>query len=377
MVQSFSSDWLKLLKDPYAIVGVSVSADAQRITKRYRSVAMLLHPDRYVANDQAHGPLAERLFATLVNPAYGTINTDKARAEAKARLRLQARQHRQVAATPQGEQARQLMECAPTEVDVFYEQALDRLAATQYQPISNFVAVTEQLIELNLLYSLLKQGDTFMREKRTGIVPSDNASSGPVSLFPNDPSVPAIDYAQKHFDRAQQYAKKELWGDMIRELQDALKLAPKRSELHSLMGYAYLKKDIPTMAKVSFRTALKLNSKDVWALKFAPRVGLDVTALVAQKPAPPTPNGATANGNSRANQRAVNSPSAPLATAPAPKSAPKSEAASWSKFAVIGVAIVGVGAILLGFVLWKYGHLGQSKPASQVPLESSLARTKA
>ncbi len=369
MVQSFSTDWLKLLKDPYAIVGVSVSADAQRITKRYRSVAKLLHPDRYVATDQTDGPLAERLFATLVNPAYRAIETDQSRAETKARLRLQARQqYRQAAAAPQGDLAQQLMQLTPTEVDVFYEQAIEQLAATQYQPLSNFALVTEQLIELNLLYSQLKQGDLFMREKRTGVVPVDQMQSGSVSLFPNDPNAPKVDYAHKHFERAKQYAKKELWGDMIRELQDALKMEPKKSEYHSLMGYAYLKKGIPTMAKVSFRTALKLNPKDVWALKFAPQVGLDVASPTAT-PAPEAQNGATHNG--RPPQSANNGAVSPRSPVPArPPTSPKSRLVL-SKPLLMGAVIAAVGAVILGLVVWKYSHVARSKPTSRVPLEST------
>jgi tetratricopeptide (TPR) repeat protein len=373
MVQSFSSDWLRLLKDPYAVVGVSVSADAQRITKRYRRVAKLLHPDRYAATNQADGALAEGLFAKLVNPAYRAIETDQSRAETKARLRLQARQqHRQAPLQPQGNLACQLMQLAPTEIDVFYEQAIDQLAATQYQPLSNFAIVTEQLIELNLLYSQLKQGDLFMREKRTGMVPVDKIPPGPVSIFPHDPSAAKVDYAQRHFERAKEYAKKELWEDMVRELQDALKLESKKSEYHSLMGYARLKQNNLVIAKICFRTALKLNPQDAWALKFAPQVGLD-------RADPPPARSTTASNGAKSNGRSPQATQPPVSQRspyrPAPTTPPRSPNRR-SQPLLIGAVIAGVGSILLGLVVWKYGHLAKSKPTSRVPLESTLQRSR-
>ena len=375
MVQSFSSDWLRLLKDPYAVVGVSVSADAQRIARRYRSVAKLLHPDRYAATAQADGPLAEGLFAKLVNPAYRAIETDQSRAETKARLRLQARQqHRQASPQPQGKLAQQLMQLAPTEVDVFYEQAIDQLAATQYQPLSNFESVTEQLVELNLLYSQLKQGDLLMREKRTGIVAADKVPPGPISIFPHDPNAPKIDYAQRHFERAKEYAKKELWKDMVRELQDAIKLNRTKSEYHSLLGYAHLKLNRDVLAKLSFSEALKLNPNDMWAIKFGPQVGLDVKSSPVPKASAASQNGATPSGRSPQPPKGIHRPASSHRVAP-PLATPSKSAKITAQPLIIGATIAGVGAIILGLVVWKYSHLAKSKPTSQVPLESTLQRS--
>jgi curved DNA-binding protein CbpA len=360
MVQAFSSDWLKLLKDPYAVVGVSVSADAQRITKRYRSIAMLLHPDRYAAAADANGELAERLLAKLVNPAYKDIESDQARNETKARLRLQARQN---AAPPTSNLAQQLMQLAPNQVDTFYEQAIDTLAKTQYKPLSNFESVTAQIIELNLAYWRLKQGDVFMREKRTGVIPVEATPPKPASLFPHDPNAPTIDYAKRHFERAKEYAKKGLWQEMLRELQDALKIDRLKSEYHSHMGYAYLKLDKPVLAKVSIRTALKLNPQDPVALKFAPQVDLDPATVVSASPAA-AQNGVSSNGRS---PHSTNSNGHKPAPRPASTPAVK-RANSITKPMIIG-AVIASSVIVMGFVVWKYGT-GNTKPPAPVPVEA-------
>jgi curved DNA-binding protein CbpA len=47
----FSPEWLNLLTDSYAVLGVSVAADERRVLKRYRSVAKLLHPDSLAYGD--------------------------------------------------------------------------------------------------------------------------------------------------------------------------------------------------------------------------------------------------------------------------------------------------------------------------------------
>ena len=55
MVLEYSVEWQNWLVDPYAVIGVPVTADGQRLLKRYRSVAKLLHPDRYIQADTALG----------------------------------------------------------------------------------------------------------------------------------------------------------------------------------------------------------------------------------------------------------------------------------------------------------------------------------
>lgn len=80
--------WLKLLSDPYAVLGISVAADERRILKRYHALAKLLHPDRYAKRDNAEQELAKAIFTCLINPAYEQLKRTQKRAEKMLMLRL-------------------------------------------------------------------------------------------------------------------------------------------------------------------------------------------------------------------------------------------------------------------------------------------------
>ncbi|BAU41743.1 J domain-containing protein [Leptolyngbya sp. O-77] len=291
--RSFSPDWLTQFTDPYAVLGLSVTADERRVLKRYRAIAKLLHPDSFAQADAANRELATQLFARLVSPTYQKIKQDKGRAEHLALLRFRVRRmSREEPMHPQSAIAQALIKTSLANIDVFYEQAVTDLAAKQYTPLDQFESVTEQLGELNLVYLRLKMGEPIIREKRTGIV--STAAPTPAAFAPAPPTdeeKPAIDYAQRHYQRAQEYVRKNNPGLAVRELKDAIKIDPKKSEYHALLAVAYLMQDLPTMAKVHCRQALKLNPKDPLALRYAPRLNIPLEAPDAPDSKPRTQGG--------------------------------------------------------------------------------------
>ncbi|MBW4523108.1 MAG: DnaJ domain-containing protein [Scytolyngbya sp. HA4215-MV1] len=292
-------DWLTKFTDPYALLGVSVAADDRRILKRYRNIAKLLHPDSYVASDAALGEFAStsetslgefasQLFARLVNPAYQKIKQEKGRAETSAILRHQVRRlNRDTRMVPTTEIARKLLQ-EQGKADVFYEQAVSDLAESQYQPLEQFEIVTQQLCELNLVYLQLKMGDIFIREKRTGLVSAEEAK--PIQFTPvkKNPDQQVENYAQRHYNRAQEYMKKANWQQAIQELRDAIKIEADKSEYHAMLGLVYYAQSMKGMATVYFRQALKLNPKEPLACKYAKELGLqtDATDDRSKKPEP-------------------------------------------------------------------------------------------
>ena len=76
-INALSSDWLDKFSDPYAVLGIAVTADDRRVLKRYRSVAKLLHPDSYAQDQGEAGETASQLFARLVSPAYQKLKQEK------------------------------------------------------------------------------------------------------------------------------------------------------------------------------------------------------------------------------------------------------------------------------------------------------------
>lgn len=263
--------WLKLLADPYAVLGISVTADQSRIVKRYRTIAKQLHPDRYATSNESDKELATALFTRLLNPAYEKLKQQESRADTMAWLRLQARRMELPEVSPQQNPlVQQLIKTPTEEVDVVYEGAIATLASSQYKSLPEFQQVIQQLRELNLVYLKLKTHDLFIREKSTGIIPRTDNKPVSTNIEPKTEVVsPEKNYAQAHYQRAKLYAKNQNWIAAVQELRDALKLAPNNSDYHALIGYVYLKQNLTGMAKAHIRQALKLNANNPAALKCA------------------------------------------------------------------------------------------------------------
>lgn len=285
---SFSTDWLKKFSDPYAVLGISVSADERRITKRYRDIAKLLHPDRYVdqtQTSQAQREMAGQLLARLVNPAYQQLKQDKGRAESLATLRFRVRRlTREQSLAPKHPTAIQLLRLPAAEADIFYEQAITEVAAQQYQDLEKFERNAYLLSELNLVYLRVKMGEPIIRQKRAGLMATpQNPSTSFTASPPEQTSTasteePTVDYAQRHYQRATEYAKKGIWPMAVQELRDAIRIEPKRSEYHALLGMVYHRQNLAGMAAVHIRQALKLNPQDPLARKYAEQLKISVEA---------------------------------------------------------------------------------------------------
>ncbi|MDX2096697.1 MAG: DnaJ domain-containing protein [Leptolyngbyaceae cyanobacterium bins.59] len=278
---SFSAAWVHQFTDPYAVMGVSVTADDRRLLKRYRTIAKLLHPDSYPSNDQIGKETSSQLFARLVSPAYQNLKQEKSRAETLALLRFQVRRlHRQGQLTMQFETAKRLMKLPLKEAEMLYEEVVERLAETQYTELENFAPFTQELSELNRAFFFVKMGDTVIREKRTGLVASVDAKLPKFSekssqeAPPQDSEEPKEDYARRHYDRAQEHMTHQEVSQAVQELRDAIKIDAQKSEYHALLGLAYLKQNLTGMATVYFRQALKLNPHDTLAREYAAKLNL-------------------------------------------------------------------------------------------------------
>ncbi|MBD3882208.1 J domain-containing protein [Phormidium tenue FACHB-886] len=291
---SFSADWLDQFTDPYAVLGVAVAADDRRVLKRYRAIAKLLHPDGYTAPDTAAKSLANQLLARLINPAYQKLKQEKERADTLATLRFRVRRfNREEPLLPKSAIARHLLQVPPHQIEIFYEQAVAKLADVQFQLLDQFESVTQQLAELNLVYLYLKMGEPMIREKRMGIV-SASETKKPIQVTPSatETAQMASSYAHRHYQRAQSYIQNGSCSKAVAELRDAIRLESDKSEYHSLLAKAYLMQNLLGMAKVHFRQALKLNPQDPLALEYVARLNLTLEQPGrAASSAKPTGNG--------------------------------------------------------------------------------------
>ncbi|MGB3765433.1 MAG: tetratricopeptide repeat protein [Phormidesmis sp.] len=302
--------------DPFALLGVSVSADEKRIAKRYRQVAKFLHPDAMASlhgaefaplpSEQELEPkVAAAVIARIVNPSYQKLKQEKGRQAALSTLRFRVRRlARTEKLVPTFEYARQLSEVEDNQVDIFYEQALSRLAEAQFQSLAGMHTTALEICQLNLVFLHRKLETSVIRPKRAGLMtnvvtptaavahtkpiaqpklnPESDNSTSPAAPDKNA-EAPEVDYARKHTARAKAYLNQEKYEMAVQELREALKIAPQSPEIHSMIGQAYYKQKLSGMAKAHFRQALKLKPTHKVARKYGQMLGLAVpTASIAK-----------------------------------------------------------------------------------------------
>ncbi|MEH1828022.1 MAG: DnaJ domain-containing protein [Nostoc sp.] len=263
--------WLEQLYDPYAVLGISVSADDRQIFKRYHTLAKLLHPDRYAKSCNPDQELATAILSYLINPAYEQLKHRHKRLIAIAMLRSDARVLQQQALCAQNTIAEEIRKMSPPQAQLFYEEAIASYAEAQYKSLHQFYQVTQQISILNLVYLQLHKPDLFSPQKAVRIIPQIEVK--PVELTLNEKTnvQPLLtNYAQRHYQRAIEYVRLANWVLAVQELRDAIKLEPNNSNYYALLGLVHLKQQFIGMGRVYIRQALKLNPQDSLALKYAP-----------------------------------------------------------------------------------------------------------
>ena len=257
--------------DCHAILGVPVDAEFNDIRKRYVKIAQRLHPDSFAAGDQvaeAEKELATQFFSKLVSPAYATFTKERERKEYLLLVQLKGKQaiQQKVPIAQLGELAQQLASAENPEAE--YYKVLEILAAQQYQNLAQSLEMTGKISELNLVYLM-------RRESQSQKLPKTSATSSSPSAPSEDQSVDEAVAAEakrsatvdSYLRRAEEYMAKKAYAQATLELRDALRFAPNDSRCHSLMGMVYLQQNQTTMAKVSIKRSLELNSQDPIALK--------------------------------------------------------------------------------------------------------------
>ena len=275
--------------DPFALLGVSVSADEKRIAKRYRQIAKALHPDA-IAGLSSQGMeqiLAAEVIARIVNPSYQKLKQEKGRQETLATLRFRVRRlARTEKLVPTFAHAQQLSTTEESAVDVSYEQALSHLAEKQFLSLENLHSTALEVGQLNLVFLHRKLEIAVIRPKRAGLITnavmptaaiaaSKASAAEPADNAPEPAEEePEIDYARKHVIRAKTYLSQPNYEAAVQELREALKIAPRSAEIHSMIGQAYYKQKLSGMAKAHFKQALKLKPSHKVAQKYGELLGL-------------------------------------------------------------------------------------------------------
>lgn len=261
--------------DHYACLGLMIGASKGEIRKRYFKIARGLHPDSCPADMDKNQ--ASRMLSKVVNPAYEVLSQDKELEEYKVLLRLVGqRASREVdPSSLQNPNAQTLL--SSSDYEELYKEHVSQLAQNQFDRLDGVIDVVGQLSELNLAYLIRREGATPMATASPRPVAQTNTVSSAketaVSPAAKEQSQTASQeaatsqFVNDYCRRAQELIQKNRLNDAIVELRDALKLEPKNSRCHSLMGSIYLRKDSVKMAKVHFSQALKSNPQDSEAIK--------------------------------------------------------------------------------------------------------------
>ena len=265
--------WVEKLCDPYAVLGISVTADDRQIFKRYHALAKLLHPDRQSKNSNSDQQLATAIFSHLINPAYQQLKHRQKRLIAIAMLRADGRVLEQKTLSSQSAIAQEIMEMSTPQAELFYEEAIACYAEAQYKSLDQFYQVTQQITILNLVYLRLHKPDLFLPQKTVTIIPEVKVKPVELTLSEQTDVKPVLtNYAQRHYQRAIEYVRLAKWPLAVQELRDAIKLEPNNSDYYALLGLVHLKQKFTGMARVYIYQALKLNPQNSLALKYAPEL---------------------------------------------------------------------------------------------------------
>jgi len=251
--------------DHHAVLGVTIDASIKDIRKRYLKIARRLHPDSsMLASEEKQ--LASELLSKLVNPAYERLSAEQSRTEYMFILLQMGKRLLQESSTLElhSDLAKQL--ASEPNFDLLYKSAIAKIAETQFDALQQVPPIIAQISELNLIYLIRSTGQSI---PALPIRPQSNPPAITKVVVP-PPKEESI--AEQYIRRAQTLMEKNQFAQAKVELQDALKLEPKNSRCHSLIGLVYLRQNQLRVAKVHFDNALKLDPQNPVALEWKPKV---------------------------------------------------------------------------------------------------------
>ncbi|WP_013321175.1 J domain-containing protein [Gloeothece verrucosa] len=259
--------------DHHAILGVPIGADLKEMRQRYLIVARQLHPDTCKALTKAEKERANTVLSKLVNPAWEKLSREASRLDYQVIISQIGRGLSQQQLSLTSPTAQQLLNTKKN-LELEYRSLLKSLVAEQYTTLDNIYQKIALLSELNLAYLVRTQGLSTTPNHTPHIEVSKEVSKTihkdtiieiieqPLENEPVKESLVA-----PYLRRAQNYAEKGNYAQVILEMREALKLEPNNSSCHGMLGLAYLKQNQATMAKVHITTALKCGPTDPIALQ--------------------------------------------------------------------------------------------------------------
>ncbi|MGB3199397.1 MAG: DnaJ domain-containing protein [Nodosilinea sp.] len=286
--------------DHHAVLGVPIGTDAKAVRKRYLTIARKLHPDSLSGSSVAEAQRASEILSKLVNPAYEALSQEKSSTEHGLILKLKGQTLRRTGTAPSvtSTVAQELLK-AP-HIDAAYRQAVNGLAAQQFDQLEEISAVIGALSELNLIYLYRSTSSDRTSTSSAAVASARTTATRSPSETANvaSPSSPRQNQASilgSYVNRAQEYETNKDYSRAILELREALKTYPNDVTCHSYLSLLYLKAGQGTMARIHAKRALEINPTDERATAVQARVDKSSGAV----------SGGAKNANAKASSKSA------------------------------------------------------------------------
>jgi curved DNA-binding protein CbpA len=258
--------------DYHAILGTPLDMGAPEIRQRYLKIAYFLHPDTCKLESTADKKRAIKLFSKLVNPAYEVLSRESSRTEQILIISEIARglAPEKDKITLAHEDCQKLLR-ATNNLDLVYRQLLHPLITDLYKDLDNIFQRVAYISELNLIYLMMKSEQPISSKPSSPTMVSaslrprvDATIVTETSPGKEEPKkeTPKIPPQEIYYRRAKEKYDQNSYSEAIAELREVLKIDPRDSKSHCLLGLCYLKSKMATMAKVHITMALEINPSD-------------------------------------------------------------------------------------------------------------------
>ncbi|MBE9203669.1 J domain-containing protein [Synechocystis salina LEGE 06099] len=258
--------------DHHAILGCPLDATPQEIRKSYLKIAFQLHPDTSKAANEEEQALAAKLFSKFVNPAYEVLSRENDRKEHLLILQQTVSNLASMGQLSFSSTESQQLQGAKQNLELVYRKVVTPLSKGLYEDFKTVFPKIAQVSEYNLIFLMVKGENasarpvfqTSVSSKETvppvPVVPGRSPQTPPSSV--NNSPAEDLSPFEKSLRRAQEHFDRRQYDKAIAELKSALKTDPKNAQAHCLLGMAYLKNNMMTMAKVHIGSAVKLDPND-------------------------------------------------------------------------------------------------------------------
>ncbi|QHV00176.1 J domain-containing protein [Synechocystis sp. CACIAM 05] len=258
--------------DHHAILGCPLDATPEEIRKSYLKIAFQLHPDTSKATNEEEQALAAKLFSKFVNPAYEVLSRENDRKEHLLIIQQTVSNLASIGQPSFSSAESQQLQGAKQNLELVYRKVVTPLSKGLYEDFKTVFRKIAQVSEYNLIFLMVKGENASARpvfqtsassKETVPPVVSGRSPQGPTPTPPiNNPPAEELSPFEKSLRRAQENFDRRQYEKAIAELKSALKTDPKNAQAHCLLGMAYLKNNMMTMAKVHIGSAVKLDPND-------------------------------------------------------------------------------------------------------------------